>query len=104
MALGVYGLLAFGFSTLSLVLPDSFLVENPLEVSGISFEHVSGHIIFGIIAGIATFSVRYSILCEAFTISLDFDHWLQFLDLEMIPRMANSIWCYGVCYYFDDLW
>ena len=22
---------------------------------------------------------------------LDFDHWLQFLDIEMIPRMAHSI-------------
>ena len=90
-SLGVYGLLAFGFSTLSLVLPNSFLVGNPLEVSGLSFEHVSGHIIFGIVAGIATFSLRYSILCGTFTIALDFDHWLQFLNLEMIPRMAHSI-------------
>lgn len=90
-SLGVYGLLAFGFSTLSLVLPNSFLVGNPLEVSGISFEHVAGHIIFGIIAGIATFSLRYAILCGVLTIVLDFDHWLQFLNLEMIPRMAHSI-------------
>lgn len=89
--MGVYGLVAFGFSTLSLVLPDSFLVGNPLEVSGLSFEHVLGHIIWGVIAGIATFSVRYSILCGAFTIALDFDHWLQFLNLDMIPRMAHSI-------------
>jgi len=88
---GVYGILAFGFSTLSLVLPNSFLVGNPLEVSGISVEHVAGHIIFGIVVGATTFSLRYAVLCGMFTIVLDFDHWLQFLNLEMIPRMAHSI-------------
>jgi len=90
-SIGVYGVLSFGFSTLSLVLSNSFLVGNPLEVSGISFDHVIGHIIFGIIAGAATFSLRYAVLCGVLTIVLDFDHWLQFLNLEMIPRMAHSI-------------
>jgi hypothetical protein len=89
--LGVYGVLSLGFSTMGLILPDSFLIGSPLEVSGLSFEHISGHIIFGIFAGIATFSFRYAILCGVLTIVLDFDHWLQFLNLEMIPRMAHSI-------------
>ena len=40
----VYGVLAFSFSLLGIVLPDAFLVGNPLEVSGISPEHVIGHI------------------------------------------------------------
>lgn len=87
----IYGFFSFGFSVLSLFLSDSFIVGNPLLVSGISFEHIAGHIIWGLVAGIATFSFRYALLCGTFPIFLDFDHLLQFLDLEMIPRMAHSI-------------
>ena len=86
----LYGIFSFGFSIVSLFLPDSFIVGNPLLVSGISFEHVIGHIMWGFVAGIVTFSVKYAILCGLLPIILDFDHLLQFLDLEMIPRMAHS--------------
>jgi hypothetical protein len=87
----VYGIIAFGFSILGLILPDTFIVGNPLEVSGISFEHVFGHIIWGLAIGIASFSFRYAILAGLFPIILDFDHLIQFLGIEMIPRMAHSI-------------
>ncbi len=87
----VYGGLAFGFSMLGLILPDAFLVGNPLEVSGVSFEHVFGHIMWGLAVGIASFSFRYAVLSGLFPIILDFDHWIQFLEIEMIPRMAHSI-------------
>jgi hypothetical protein len=87
----VYGALAFSFSMLGLILPDAFIVGNPLEVSGISFDHVFGHIMWGLAAGIASFSFRYAIISGLFPIILDFDHWIQFLGIEMIPRMAHSI-------------
>jgi len=87
----VYGAIAFSFSMIGLILPDAFLVGNPLEVSGISFEHVFGHIIWGLAIGIVSFSFRYAILAGLFPIILDFDHWIQFLGIEMIPRMAHSI-------------
>jgi len=87
----VYGAIAFSFSILGLILPDAFLVGNPLEVSGISFEHIFGHIIWGLVIGIVSFSFRYAILSGLFPIILDFDHWIQFLGIEMIPRMAHSI-------------
>ena len=85
-----YGVLAFSFSMIGLILPNSFVVGNPLEVSGISFEHVFGHILWGLVAGIASFSFRYAILSGLFPIILDFDHLLQFFEVEMIPRMAHS--------------
>jgi len=44
-----------------------------------------------LVVGIATFSVRYVILGGLFPIALDADHLLQFLDLEMIPRISHSI-------------
>jgi len=87
----VYGAIAFGFSMLGLILPNAFLVGNPLLVSGVSFEHVFGHILWGLVIGIASFSFRYAIISGLFPIILDFDHWLQFLGIEMIPRMAHSI-------------
>jgi hypothetical protein len=87
----IYGGVAFGFSLLGLILPDAFLVGNPLEVSGVSPEHIIGHIIWGIVAGIASFSFRYAIISGLFPIILDFDHLIQFLGVEMIPRMAHSV-------------
>jgi len=87
----VYGSVAFSFSMLGIILPDAFLVGNPLEVSGITPEHIIGHIMFGLVAGIVSFSFRYAILAGLFPIILDFDHWIQFFGIEMIPRMAHSI-------------
>jgi hypothetical protein len=87
----LYGFISFGFSTFSLFLPDTFIVGNPLLVSGISFEHVVGHIVWGLAAGIATFSIKYALMCGIFPVVLDFDHFLQFLELEMIPRMSHSV-------------
>ena len=69
----------------------SFISNSNWEVSGISFEHVAGHIVWGLVAGIVSFSVRYAVIAGLFPIMLDFDHLLQFLDIEMIPRMAHSI-------------
>jgi len=87
----VYGSVAFGFSMLGVILPDAFLVGNPFEVSWITPEHIIGHIMWGLVAGIASLSFRYAILAGIFPIILDFDHWIQFFGIEMIPRMAHSI-------------
>tara|TARA_B110000438_G_scaffold283949_1_gene312508 strand:- start:404 stop:661 length:258 start_codon:yes stop_codon:yes gene_type:complete len=64
----VYGAIAFGFSLIGLILPNAFVVGNPLEVSGISFEHVFGHIMWGLVAGIVSFSFRYAIISGLFAI------------------------------------
>jgi len=87
----IYASIAFGFSMLGVILPDAFLVGNPLEVSGITPEHIIGHIMWGLVAGIASFSFRYVIVSGIFPIILDFDHLIQFFGIEMIPRMAHSI-------------
>jgi hypothetical protein len=86
----IYGGIAFGFSILGLFLSNTFIVGNPLEISGITHEHIIGHIMWGLVAGIASFSFRYAIISGLFPIILDFDHWIQFLGIEMIPRMAHS--------------
>ena len=87
----VYGGIALAFSMLSTVLPDAYVVGNPLEASATTPEHVIGHIIWGLIPGLAFLSLRYIILAGLFPIILDADHLLQFLEIEMIPRMAHSL-------------
>ena len=87
----VYGGIAFAFSIFSLVLPNVFLVGNPFEVSSITPEHIVGHIVWGLIPGLAFLSLRYIILAGLFPMILDADHLLQFLEIEMVPRMAHSL-------------
>ena len=87
----VYGGIAFAFSMLGTVLPGAFVIGNPFEVSAATPEHVIGHIIWGLIAGLAFFRLRYIILAGLFSIILDADHLLQLLEIEMIPRMAHSL-------------
>lgn len=100
-ASGLYAGLATAFSMVGLLpisgnlLPTPYLIGNPLEVSGISVEHVMGHIVFGMIVGIITLSVRYVIIAGLFPIALDADHLVQFLNLEAIPRMGHSF-VYGM--------
>lgn len=87
----LYGVMAFAFSIIGLFLPDRFIVGNPLEVSGVSIEHILGHVGFGLVVGIVTFSIRYMAVAGLFPLALDADHLIQFLDIEMIPRMAHSV-------------
>lgn len=72
-------------------LPSSYLIGNPLEVSGISIQHVVGHMAFGLIVGVTSTRIRYLAIAAIFPIALDSDHLIQFLNLEAVPRMGHSI-------------
>jgi len=87
----LYGILAAVFSLVGLSLSSTYLVGNPLEVSGISVEHVIGHIVWGLMIGLVTFRLKYFLIGGIFSIILDTDHLIQFLGIEVVPRMAHSI-------------
>jgi len=89
----LYAVLAAAFSIIGPSLPSTstYLVGNPLEVSGISVEHVVGHIVWGMMIGFVTLRLRYFLIGGIFTILLDSDHLIQFLGIEVVPRMAHSI-------------
>ena len=82
----LYGILAFTFSLIGLFLPGGEVIGNPLDpnVTGISAEHIIGHMVWGLMAGIASMSLKYFISTGLFAIILDSDHLLQFLDLECL--------------------
>ncbi|HXG13743.1 MAG TPA: hypothetical protein VNK25_01265 [Candidatus Nitrosotenuis sp.] len=93
----LYASLSVAFSTIGLapffgeILPQRYVIGNPLEVSGISPEHVIGHISFGLIAGLATLKLRYIVVAGLLPIALDADHLIQFLNLEAVPRLGHSV-------------
>ncbi len=87
----LYGILAGAFSVIGLFLPSAFFVGNPLEVSGITVEHVVGHVVWGLMIGLVTFKLRYFLIGGIFAIILDSDHLIQFLGIEVVPRMAHSV-------------
>jgi len=87
----LYGVLAAAFSLVGLSLSSATLVGNPLEVSAISAEHIIGHIAWGLMVGLVTFRVKYFLLGGIFPIILDSDHLIQFLGIEVVPRMAHSV-------------
>ena len=86
----VYASIAFLFSFIGLILPNAIILGSPLD-SSVTIEHIAGHIVWGLVAGIVSFSLRYFVIAGFFPIILDVDHLLQFLDIEMIQRMAHSI-------------
>jgi len=91
----LYGILAAAFSLIGLALVDlplsTTIIGSPLEVSGISVEHVAGHIVWGLMIGVVTFRLKYFLIAGFFPIILDSDHLIQFLGIEVVPRMAHSI-------------
>ena len=90
----IFAGISFGFSIIGGLFPDSeytSVLGNPFVVSGITIEHIMGHIFWGAIIGLGTLSIRYIILGGSFAILLDADHLLQFLDIELVARMSHSI-------------
>jgi len=87
----LYGVLAAAFSLIGPFLPWASFVGDPLEVSSITVEHVAGHIVWGMMVGFVTLSLRYFLIGGIFSIILDSDHLIQFLGIEVVPRMAHSV-------------
>lgn len=49
------------------------------------------HIIWGMMIGILSFSLRGAILAGSFALILGADHFINFLEIDAISRMAHSI-------------
>ena len=88
----IFSVLSFGFSLTGFLFPDdSYIIGDPLIVSNPTLEHIFGHIFFGMIAGAISLSLKYVFMGGAFALLVDADHLLQFLNVEMIGRMAHSV-------------
>lgn len=88
-AISLYGTLAVAFSLIGIFLPEKQTLASPLNA--ITIEHVGGHILWGLVAGAASLSLRCFILTGSFAIILDADHLINFVGLDAISRMGHSI-------------
>jgi len=86
----VYGSLVATFSILGIFLPERQYLDNPLT-GGLDIEHILGHIVWGLMVGVAGLSLRYFLIAGSFAIIIDADHLIQFLNIEAIGRMGHSI-------------
>ena len=88
----IFTTLSFGFSmTGFLFSEDSEILGSPFIVSDPTPEHILGHILFGMIAGAISLSLKYVFMSGAFALLVDADHLLQFFNVEMIARMVHSL-------------
>jgi len=87
----IFSILSFCFSLTGFLFPDdSSIIGSPLIVSNPSLEHIFGHILFGMIAGAVSLSLKYVFMTGAFALLVDADHLLQFFNVEMISRSVHS--------------
>ncbi len=87
----LYGALAAAFSLIGLFPPEADIIGSPLEVSNVTIEHVVGHVVWGMMVGLVTLSLRYFLIGGIFSVIIDSDHLIQFLGIEIVPRMAHSV-------------
>ena len=87
----IFSILSFCFSLTGFLFPDdSSIIGSPLIVSNPSLEHIFGHLLFGMIAGAVSLSLKYVFMTGAFALLVDADHLLQFFNVEMIARFVHS--------------
>lgn len=82
----VFGALAALFSLLGIFFPERIYLDSPIT-GGLHIEHILGHIVWGLMIGAVSISLRYFLLCGSFAIILDWDHLIQFLNIEAIGRI-----------------
>ena len=88
----IFSILSFCFSLTGFLFPDdSSIIGSPLIVSNPSLEHIFGHVLFGMIAGAVSLSLKYVFMTGAFALLVDADHLLQFFNVEMIARSGTFI-------------
>ncbi len=85
----VFALVAAGFSLIGLILPWALPPEDPLESATV--EHIMGHIVWGMVAAFATLSFKHIFAGGLFALILDVDHFVNFLNVDMVIRMGHSI-------------
>lgn len=84
-----FGTTAFSFSLMGIFLSSATVYASPLD--SVNFEHVFGHVFWGLVAGIVSFSLRYFLVTGMFAIVLDSDHLVHFIFSDVVARMGHSI-------------
>jgi hypothetical protein len=87
----VFCSLSASFSLVSTILPDRMVLLNPIEHGNLTLKEIAGHFIFGAVAGIVTFRLKYILLGGILAVLIDSDHLVGILHFEGISKMGHSI-------------
>ena len=87
----LYCILSASFSILGIFLAQKGATVTPIPPSAYTVQEIAGHIIWGLIAGAASLSLRYFILSGSFAIFIDSDHLIQLIPVATVIRMSHSI-------------
>jgi hypothetical protein len=84
-----YCILSAGFSFVGIFLAEKGPLESP--AGRLNLHEISGHILWGLVAGAVTLSIRYTILTGLFAVLIDSDHLIALTHLDALDRMSHSI-------------
>lgn len=86
----LYCALAATFSLLGIFLAEKGVPhQNPIVA--LSVKEIGGHLLWGLVAGAATLSLRYTLLGGSFAVLIDSDHLIGFAPIDSLSRMGHSI-------------
>lgn len=85
----VFCALSAAFSLAGLFLPERGLLPNPS--GGLNLHEISGHMLWGLVAGSVFLSARYAIMTGLFAVLIDSDHLIALLHVNAMERMSHSI-------------
>lgn len=77
------------FSFTGILLAEKGPVPNP--IGSLTAHEVIGHVLWGLVAGAVTLSLRYTILAGLFAVLIDSDHIIGLTHLDALTRMSHSI-------------
>ncbi len=81
--------LSAAFSFVGMLLPEKGPLQNPS--GGLNMHEISGHILWGLVAGAAFLSLRYVIITGLFAVLIDSDHLIALLHVDALSRMSHSL-------------
>ncbi len=85
-----YGLVSFAWSAMALLIPYRLPVTPEYEPSFLVTE-VTGHVLFGVAAGVFFGRVRLAVLCGFLAAAIDTDHLLSITVSPVLDRSAHSV-------------
>ncbi len=84
-----YCVLSAAFSFVGIFLAEKGPLLNP--VGFLSVHEIVGHVIWGLVAGAVTLSLKYILISGAFAVLIDSDHLIGLTHLDALGRMSHSI-------------
>lgn len=85
----LFCILSAAFSFIGIFLAEKGALGNP--VGGITPHEIIGHALWGLVFGLVTLSLRYTLIAGAFAVLIDSDHLIALTYIDALGRLSHSI-------------